>query len=125
MKPYKQRLLNNDRRIFNYRLSRGRKIVECGFGMLVSKFRVFVSCSVNKVVKIVTAACVLHNFIKINEKINFTPISEPEHKLTATSSYRNHYQGRPSKVAINNRHYLCKYFTEAYGSVPWQNNYIL
>lgn len=126
MKPYNQRVLNNDRRIFNYRLSRGRKIVECGFGMLVSKFRVFetpISCSVDKVVKIVTATCVLHNFIKINEKINFTPTSE--HKLTATSSYRNHYQGRPSTVAINYRDYLCKYFTEPYGSVSWQNNYIL
>lgn len=39
MKPYARRQLTNDRRIFNYRISRGRKSVECAFGMLTSKFR--------------------------------------------------------------------------------------
>lgn len=48
MRPYPSRGLNNNRRIFNYRLSRARKIVECAFGRLVSKFRVFntpIGCS--------------------------------------------------------------------------------
>lgn len=125
MRPYGQRALNNDRRIFNYRLSRGRKIVECAFGMLVSKFRVFevpISCSVDKVVNIVKAACVLQNFIKINEKINFTV----EHQFSSDiSNANNHNQGRPCNDAIESRDYLCKYFIKPYGSVPWQNNYIV
>lgn len=39
MRPYPRRQLTNERRIYNYRISRGRKSVECAFGMMVSKFR--------------------------------------------------------------------------------------
>ncbi|KAL4089001.1 hypothetical protein QTP88_024079 [Uroleucon formosanum] len=41
MRPYPKRILDMKKRIFNFRLSRARKSVECAFGMLVSKFRLF------------------------------------------------------------------------------------
>lgn len=40
MRPYPRRFLNDTKRVFNYRLSRGRKSVECAFGMMSMKFRV-------------------------------------------------------------------------------------
>lgn len=130
MRPFNQRNLTNIRRIFNYRLSRGRKIVECAFGMLVSKFRVFetpISCSVTKAIRIVKAACVLHNFIKINEKGNHTFTGE--NSLTEDLNNFNRYitqnQGRPTDQATRHREYLSEYFVKPYGSVPWQNNYIV
>ncbi|XP_069608696.1 uncharacterized protein [Ranitomeya imitator] len=39
LKPYSSRDLNHTRRIFNYRLTRARRTVECSFGILVSKWR--------------------------------------------------------------------------------------
>lgn len=41
IKPYPSRNLDHNRRIFNYRLSRGRGIVENVFGILTSRFGVF------------------------------------------------------------------------------------
>jgi len=41
MRPYPRSSLTDKQRVFNFRLSLGRKTVECAFGMLTSKFRVF------------------------------------------------------------------------------------
>ncbi|XP_026682548.1 uncharacterized protein LOC113469223 [Diaphorina citri] len=43
MRPYPRKTSNNAMMTFNYRLSRARKSVECGFGMLASKFRLFLT----------------------------------------------------------------------------------
>lgn len=37
MRPYPERVLNNERKCFNIRLSTGRQTIECGFGILTSK----------------------------------------------------------------------------------------
>jgi hypothetical protein len=41
MKPYPNRNLGITQRVFNYRLSRVRRIVENVFGILTSRFSVF------------------------------------------------------------------------------------
>lgn len=63
MRPYPQRILDNVKRICNYRFSRGRKTIECSFGMACEKFvvlngpiRIRDSDNVNLVIK---TACIL------------------------------------------------------------------
>ncbi|XP_069585005.1 uncharacterized protein [Ranitomeya imitator] len=43
LKPYSSWDLNHTKRIFNYRLTRARRTVECTFGILVSKWRILAS----------------------------------------------------------------------------------
>lgn len=65
LKPYSRSgTLTFEQKIFNYRLSRARRISENAFGILVAKFRIFekpIPLSPEKIVKIVLACCALHN----------------------------------------------------------------
>jgi DDE superfamily endonuclease len=67
MKPYARRGLTDEERVFNYRLSRARRVVENAFGILAHRFRVFltpINSSTSSVTQIVLAAVLLHNFMK-------------------------------------------------------------
>lgn len=67
LKPFGQKELNHDRKIFNYRLSRARCRVENTFGILSARFRIFqaaISISLEGIEKAVMAACVLHNYLR-------------------------------------------------------------
>ena len=66
MKPYERNSLTDRRRNFNERLSRARKTVECGFGILYSKW-CFILKAIEKEVelaeKIVKCICILLNTV--------------------------------------------------------------
>lgn len=68
MKPYSHRWLSDEERIFNYRLSRARRVAENAFGILAARFCIFcrpISLSVETIDFVIKAACALHNWLRV------------------------------------------------------------
>ena len=68
IKPFQKRNMTRPERIFNYRLSRARRIVENAFGILSHRFRCLLTTLQQEppIVKdIILACCTLHNFLCI------------------------------------------------------------
>lgn len=67
LRPYPEKHLDtDDKRIYNYRLSRARRVVENTFGILTQRFRIYnrrIQAKPEYVDFIILATCVLHNFI--------------------------------------------------------------
>ena len=65
MKPYPDHNIPLDERIFNYRCSRARRIIENAFGIATSRFRIFrrpIIANTEKVTLITKSIVALHNF---------------------------------------------------------------
>ena len=66
MKPYPQQNLTADKRVYNYRHSRARRISENLFGILANRWRIFfttINLEPKHVENIVLSALVLHNML--------------------------------------------------------------
>jgi len=67
LRLYPSRNLDVARRIYNYRLSRARRMVDCAFGIVRNKWRIF-----HRAIHvcpyfwdvIVKTCCILHNFVR-------------------------------------------------------------
>lgn len=76
MKPYPDRALTDKKRIFNYRLSRFRRVTENAFGILTSVFRIFsskINLGPDKATSVVMAALALHNLLRTKSSDSYTP----------------------------------------------------
>ena len=76
MNPYPLRNLPHEKIIFNYHLSRSRRIVKNAFGILASRFRIFLSpmhLAPENVEKVTLASCVLHNVLREKAPACYTP----------------------------------------------------
>lgn len=125
MRPYPRKVLDNPKRVFNYRLSRARKSVECAFGMLVSKFRIFekqINCQPDKAVDIVKAACILHNFIRKHDGIfSFPTEQDADDAYSVLPGLHQEHHGRSETNASDIRDRLRAYFLKPENALPWQN----
>ena len=98
MKPYSRLDLDIQHRVFNYRLSRARRVVENAFGMLATKFRCLLNHMTQKperVQTMVLAACCLHNLMRIR----YTPRRTPDWPTVKTN--------RPTKLSPENGEKAC------------------
>lgn len=120
LRPYPQRQLNPRKRVFNYRLSRCRRSVECAFGLLANKWRVFHSLILvqpNSIDNIIKACCVLHNFVRRRDGINFDD--------TQTHPFVDVTDAGPTARAdgLETREFFANYFMES-GAVPFQRHHM-
>ncbi|XP_069612218.1 pre-mRNA-splicing factor SPF27 isoform X1 [Ranitomeya imitator] len=123
LKPYSSRGLDHTKKVFNYRLSRARRTVECAFGILVSKWRILgsaINLKIETVDEVVKACVVLHNYIMAKERPNVEldePIPNP----------LPDYQHHPLRTTVEigqMRDRFASYFVSDVGRVSWQDEMV-
>ncbi|XP_044133457.1 protein ANTAGONIST OF LIKE HETEROCHROMATIN PROTEIN 1-like [Bufo gargarizans] len=118
IKPYSSRGLDATKRIFNYRLTRARRMVECTFGILVSKWRVFakpIQLKIETVDEVVKCGVVLHNFIRTKEPAIERIIEDSE--MCSIETF-----GPRGTVAVSAmRDSFAAYFSSDAGRLQWQD----
>ena len=147
MKPFPFRNQPGTVRVFNYRLSRARRIVENAFGILANVFRVFrkpILVGPDKTEVIVLAACALHNFLLANKDSRniYAPTGtfdedDTDTGVTIPGDWR--VEGMPAnnlmdaqrlgsnrygEEAKQIREEFKDFFVTPQGEVPWQYRYI-
>ena len=142
MKPYLNQNVPIDQRIFNYRLSRARRVIENTFGIATTRFRIFrrpIIANVNKVTAITKSIVALHNFLmkkRSKNNYNYCPTSYTD--TDGSSGFRpgdwrkenSNCAGLESLPQIGSNNYskdakqvrdsFKEYFCSTEGEVEWQ-----
>ncbi|XP_071058858.1 uncharacterized protein [Pseudochaenichthys georgianus] len=140
MNPFPIRNMEHHDRIFNYRLSRARRVVENAFGILAHKFRVLLRTMNQRpgtCRKIITTCVILHNLIRLRypathnnmidleeQNLNVIPGAWRNDKVLL-DVYHERARNTGTQEGRQMRRYLGHYFTSKAGSVPWQDKMIL
>ncbi|XP_070185252.1 putative nuclease HARBI1 [Littorina saxatilis] len=139
MKPYSKRGMTDAELITNYRISRGRRVVENAFGILASRWQVLhttLQQHPKVATSVVEAAVCLHNLMRMryprlqNAELDIEDAAHnivpgdwrrraPMHGL-----YRVRGANQASTEAKRQREYLRLYFNSPAGAVPWQQDMI-
>ena len=139
----KRGTLDESQAIFNYRLSRARRVIENSFGILVARWRIyrrFIRASVDNVETYILATLALHNYLRQTDNAGYCPsgfvdsedssgcIKEGEWRSQVTSGdalapLQKPHNTRSKDNAINVRESLKDYLNGP-GSVPWQINHV-
>lgn len=141
MKPYPMKNLTLEKRVFNYRLSRKRRISENGFGILANRWRIFrrpIALEPEKVRTLTLAAITLHNWQRSISSIGKVDLAkglvdqespsgeiilgswrDDEPTGTWFSILNDKYGNRPNNVSKSIREEFTQYFNME-GVVSWQ-----
>lgn len=138
MKPYSHTSQVHHEKIYSYRLSRARRVVENAFGILQMRLRFFGTTIQQepKVVKLLTmCGCVLHNLIldhypfaptdvdREDAQHNMLPGAwrEEPNLMEQLMRRKGSNYTRQSKAV---RDYLAYYYASEAGAVPWQERLV-
>lgn len=124
MCPFVGNRLDNEKMIFNYRLSRARRFVECSFGILANKWRIFhrpINVDIDFAIDIVKACCILHNYVRSRDGVRFQETLYGFSTLQEGDSLqpRNYRRNTTSHC----RNLFARYFANE-GALGWQNRFI-
>lgn len=117
-RPFGRRNLTIEKKIYNYRLTRARRMVECAFGIMSNKWRILhraLDVNLSFCDAIIQACCILHNYVRQRDGVRFedTLYECPLTEMNPTNVRGNH-------IGTTTREYFMKYFTTPGGSIPWQ-----
>ena len=133
-----------EKRVFNYRLSRARRISENAFGILSSRWRILgrpIECKPENVDSIVKATVALHNYLKRTDdatipKCRYVPSSFVD-SASGDGDWRETVRADTNMLPVsrlgsymaahdakNVRDKICTYFQSPEGRVPWQEHVI-
>lgn len=136
MKPYSHRYQTIPERIYSYRLSRARRVVENAFGILARRFRCLlttIQLKPRNVVKVAKACMTLHNIMRTRYPGLQNPDldREDDQVQLVPGAWRDdavmrdvEAEGRgprTTQAGKEQRAYFKKYFMSPAGSVPWQH----
>lgn len=137
MRPFPGTKLSYKEKVFNYRLSRARQVIENAFGILVTRWRILkttINCKVENVDNIVKAIIVLHNYCKIrmaNQSDDmYCPAGYVDYNDEANGAWREDNVLKDTnrmgsniaqRVVYQIRETLSNYFVSDIGKVPWQD----
>ncbi|CAN2391161.1 hypothetical protein PRIEUP_LOCUS1200, partial [Pristimantis euphronides] len=78
LKPFPETPLTEERKIFNYHLSRARCAADNAFALMANRFRIFqtaINLLPEKIEKVVLASCALHNYLLRHDTQAYCPPS--------------------------------------------------
>ncbi|XP_073402044.1 uncharacterized protein [Dendrobates tinctorius] len=117
LRPFPKRGLDTRRHIYNNSLSRARHHVNCTFGILSSKWRVFLTAlqvNVDVVEAIIKAGCILHNYLLLHEAVNV------KENMPSMERVTERVNEMPDMSSLQVRDMFADYFMSPEGAVPWQ-----
>jgi len=139
MKPYSLKNMTRDERLFNYRLSRARRVVENSFGILANRFQVMLTtmCHHADTVRLIVKTCILlHNLMRTRYPVL-------QNRLVDIQGQDGHVQpgawrdgrnlddtvnptapNRASKEGKKLRNLIKHWVNSEPGAVPWQDRMI-
>ena len=141
LKPFSIANLSLKQRIFNYRISRARRVVENAFGILASRFRILhgpIDLKPSTTDLVIKCVCYLHNWLITTANINYFANGTLDYEDLDTGiihpgSWRNTNEIFPSARNLSSNNYssdaakkrekYADYFMDK-GAVPWQINFI-
>ena len=145
-RPYPGKNMTERHRIFNYRLSRARRVIENAFGILRARWGIFkgpIHGSVETVEVIIQSTVCLHNYLRQTATSLYCPSGfvdsfdntgnikpgewrsqVPKDDSGAMRHLSKVRGSRYNNSAIEIREGLCDYLNSAQGSVPWQWEYV-
>ena len=120
LKEFSNHNMSVKQRVFNYRLHRARRYVECAFGILSNKWRIFhrpLNVSKTFSINIVKACVVLHNIVRSRDGGR-----EHDDMISTGSQFRElpAKTKRTGKTGKGVRSNFSNYFISDEGKLPWQ-----
>lgn len=126
MRPYPSKNLSMKEKIYNYRLSYARRTVECTFGIMANKWRIFhrpLDTKLELCDYIIKACCILHNFVR---KYDGKELPENLGRSENLELLNLHpVRLRPSNDVMQIRNLFADYFTSRSGALNWQYDTII